>query len=77
MYRSTAPRKIAPKPAPTARPALEPSLGPVDGFREAVAVAEDADFGVVDGVEDIEDVDDAIEVEGVDSMIVDEYSAKW
>ena len=45
-------------------PALEPSLRRVDGFREAVAVAEDADFGVVDGVEDIEDVDDAVEVEG-------------
>ena len=40
-------------------------------------MAEDADFGVVDGVEDIEDVDDAVEVEGADSMIVDEYSAKW
>ena len=56
-------------------PALEPSLRPVDGFREVVAVAEDADFGVVDGVEDIEDVDDAVEVEGVGSMTVDECSA--
>ena len=54
---------------------MEPSLRPIDGFREAVAMAEDADFGVVDGVEDIEDVDDAVKVEGIGSMIVDDFSA--
>ena len=54
---------------------MEPSLRQVDGFREAAAVAEDTDFGIVDGVEDIQDVDDAVEVEGVGSMIEDEYSA--